>query len=225
MEQTENTTATAAARRSKGLSIATVNRELQALRRIFKLAMEWRKVNGVLATVRILLGERKRERVISPVEERKYLKACPPLLKDVATILFDLDLRPEECFRLTAENFQGDFAVIFYGKGPRIKTKDSYVGPGEEDRSAVVQGCVALALSRPDPGRAHQPIVAEEAAPAGDQGFGSFVLRALFDPAYHDYQVVQPGRCLHAALPGQACFDADYPAVRSYLGGPFEGHS
>jgi integrase len=113
----------AANRRGTGLSVATVNRELQVLRRIFKLAMEWSKVRGVLPTVKMLPGEHRRERVVSPKEENKYLDACPPLLKDVATLLFDLALRPDECFRLTTENFQGDFCVIFYGKGRGSRRK------------------------------------------------------------------------------------------------------
>ena len=59
----------------------------------------------------------KRERVISPGEEKKYLAAAPPLLKDVATLLFDLGLRPEECFRLNRDNFRGDVLEIHTGKG------------------------------------------------------------------------------------------------------------
>jgi integrase len=110
-------------RRATGLSVATVNRELQVLRRIFKLAMEWSKVRGVLPTVKMLPGEHHRERVITPADEAKYLAACPALMKDVATLLFDLALRPEEAFRLTTENFQGDFCVIFYGKGRGSRRK------------------------------------------------------------------------------------------------------
>lgn len=106
-----------AERRAAGMSIATCNRDRQVLRRIFNLAMKWRKVTAVLARVEMIKGEHQRERVVSPAEESKYLKACEPRLRDAHTIIFDCGLRPEECFRLTPDNVQEDFLVVFYGKG------------------------------------------------------------------------------------------------------------
>jgi integrase len=52
----------------------------------------------------MLPGERRRERVLSWAEEKRYLQEAPPLLHDVATILIDCGLRPEECFRLKWES-------------------------------------------------------------------------------------------------------------------------
>lgn len=106
----------AAARRADGYQVST-NRDLAALRRVFKIAQEWGKVNTPLPKVRLFPGENRRERVITPAEERKYLAAAPPLLKDVTTLLFDLGLRPEECFRLTRENYRDHFVEIHKGKG------------------------------------------------------------------------------------------------------------
>jgi integrase len=61
-------------------------------------------------------GERHRDRVISREEEVRYLFAAPPLLKDVATILLDCGLRPEECFRLQTENVRDGAIHINWGK-------------------------------------------------------------------------------------------------------------
>jgi integrase len=106
-----------AARRRAGLMVASINRELQVLRRMFTLAQEWGKVEKVLPHVRMLPGEQRRERVLSSVEETKYLGAASPLLRDVATILLDCALRPKECFRLRwDENIRPAEIEIRYGK-------------------------------------------------------------------------------------------------------------
>src|SRR5262249_23944280 len=51
-----------------------------------------------------LPGEQHRERVVTPAEEQKYLAAAPSLLADVATVLIDSGMRPEELFRQRWEN-------------------------------------------------------------------------------------------------------------------------
>ncbi len=96
-----------AKRRAGGRKVSSINRELQALRRMFSLAQEWGKVEKALPKVRVLPGEEHRERVLKADEERCYLDASGPLLRDVATILIDCDLTPEERFRLRWENVRG----------------------------------------------------------------------------------------------------------------------
>ena len=44
------------------------------------------------------------DRVISSEEEARYLAAASPLLAEVATLLVDSGMRPDECFRLRWEN-------------------------------------------------------------------------------------------------------------------------
>ena len=92
-----------ASRRSAGLQTSSINRELQVLRRILNLAMEWGAVARV-AKVRMLGGERHREFVISAEEQARYLAAAPEPLASVASILGDTGLRPEESYRLRWEN-------------------------------------------------------------------------------------------------------------------------
>jgi integrase len=90
-------------RLSEGMQVATANNSLRVLRRILNLAVEW----GVIATapkVKVLHGERRRERVITVEEEAKFLAAAPELLASIATVLVDSGMRPDECFRLSWEN-------------------------------------------------------------------------------------------------------------------------
>lgn len=72
------------------------------LRRILNLSVE----RGVLPTapkIKVLPGERRRERVIAPEEEARYLTAAPEPLASIASVLADTGMRPEECFRLRRE--------------------------------------------------------------------------------------------------------------------------
>jgi integrase len=92
----------AAHRQTNGLQVSSVNSSLRVLRRVPKLAVEWGAL-GSSPRVKLLHGERHRERVVTPDEEAKYLAAAPEPLASVAAILCDTGLRPEECFRLRWE--------------------------------------------------------------------------------------------------------------------------
>jgi integrase len=95
----ETSTEFASFRLSKGLQISTVNSSLRVLRSIFHRAVEW----GVLQSVpkiKLLSGERHRERVVTREEEARYLAAAREPLASIAAVLADTGLRPEECFRL-----------------------------------------------------------------------------------------------------------------------------
>jgi integrase len=89
----------AAYRRSHGLQISSVNVSLRVLRRVLKIAVEWGALDR-MPKVKLLPGERHRERVITPEEEARSLAAASPLLCDLAAVLFDTGLRREECYRL-----------------------------------------------------------------------------------------------------------------------------
>ena len=90
-------------KKSKGLAISSVNSRLRVLRRIFHLAVEWGQLESA-PKIKLLSGERHRERVITPEEEAKYLAAASPLLRSVSTVLIDTGQRPEELFRQRWEN-------------------------------------------------------------------------------------------------------------------------
>jgi len=113
---TERISGYVAKRQAERLKIASINRELQVLRRMFALAVEWGKVEKALPRVRMLSGEAHRERVLTPEEETLYLANATPLLRDVAMLLLDCALRPEECFRLKWANIRDGIVEIHFGK-------------------------------------------------------------------------------------------------------------
>jgi len=79
------------------MQVSTANNSLRVLRRILNLAVEW----GVLATapkIKVLPGERRRERVITPEEEAKYLAVTHEPLASIATVLADTGMRRKNAF-------------------------------------------------------------------------------------------------------------------------------
>ena len=70
-------------RRGKALSPASVNRELATLRRLLRLAYDWKLISRV-PRIRLLRGERNREFVLAHKDEKTYLDALKQPLKDVA---------------------------------------------------------------------------------------------------------------------------------------------
>jgi integrase len=88
---------------SIGMQVSTANNSLRVLRRILNLAIEW-SVLAAAPKVKVLSGEHRRERVITPEEEARYLAAAPEPLVSIASVLSDTGMRPEECFRLPWEN-------------------------------------------------------------------------------------------------------------------------
>jgi integrase len=100
---TETVADFAAYRQSTGLQISTVNSSLQVLRRTLRLALEWGATKSA-PSVKMLPGEHRRERVVTPQEQSKYLAAALEPLGSVAEVLVDTGLRPEECFRLRWES-------------------------------------------------------------------------------------------------------------------------
>jgi integrase len=107
-------------RQRDGLQVSSVNGCLRTLRRILRLAMEWDVIQRS-PKVKFLAGERHRERVITPNEEARYLAAASELLAEVATVLVDTGLRPEECHRLvwdaiTWANGRNGTLLVTHGK-------------------------------------------------------------------------------------------------------------
>jgi integrase len=109
----------AAHRQAAGMQVSTVNSSLQVLRRILRLAVEWGAIQSA-PIVRMLPGTRRRERVVTPQEEARYLAAAPDMLAAVAAVLVDTGLRPEECFRLRWESItwtNGRFGTLIVTHG------------------------------------------------------------------------------------------------------------
>lgn len=92
----------AAHRQAQGLQVSSINSGLRVFRRMMRLAVEWGVVPSA-PKIKLLRGERHRERVITPTEEALYLATAPEPLASIATVLGDTGMRPEECFRLRWE--------------------------------------------------------------------------------------------------------------------------
>ena len=101
-----------AKRREAGLQVSTINRQLEVLRRMLKLAMEWGKVEKALPKVEMLPGENHRDRVLSADEEARYLEAATNIGEDIresyrralegirATLRREQPIQPEDPFLL-----------------------------------------------------------------------------------------------------------------------------
>src|SRR5215472_6329143 len=88
----ENIADFASHQQTRGLQVSSVNSSLRILRRVLRIAVEWGELASV-PKVRMLPGERHRERVLTDDEEARYLAAASGLLADVATVLVDTGLR------------------------------------------------------------------------------------------------------------------------------------
>ena len=85
--------------RRQQVSPASVNRALATLRRLLRLAYEWRVIDRV-PRIRLLPGERNREFVLSQEQERQYLERAPQPLQDIAILILDTGLRVGEALGL-----------------------------------------------------------------------------------------------------------------------------
>lgn len=92
----------AAHRQADNLQVSTINSSLRVLRRVLRIAVEWGELEA-MPKVKLLSGERHRERVVRQEEEAKYLAAAPEPVGSMVAVLADTGLRPEECFRLCWE--------------------------------------------------------------------------------------------------------------------------
>src|ERR1700733_963429 len=86
-------------RRKQVLSPASVNRELATLRRLIRLAQEWKIIDRV-PRIRMLRGERTQEFVVNYTQEANYLAAATGNLHDIALLIIDTGLRMGEVLSL-----------------------------------------------------------------------------------------------------------------------------
>ena len=94
-------------RLANDMQVSTVHSSLRVLRRILRLAVEWGATESA-PKISLLPGERHRETVVTPEQERRYLEHAPEPLRSIATVLADTGLRPDECYSLRWENLNWD---------------------------------------------------------------------------------------------------------------------
>ncbi|MBZ5580507.1 MAG: tyrosine-type recombinase/integrase [Acidobacteriia bacterium] len=133
-------------RNDKALEVSTINRDLATLRRIFNCANEWGRVSSVTKIKLLsgenhrerALSEAEDAGYVKATTELAYafekdyqaalsgiratVRGEQPLkpdafrLRDVALLMLDAGLRPDECFRLKPENVRDGAIWIFDGK-------------------------------------------------------------------------------------------------------------
>jgi integrase len=89
--------------RRKHVEPGTVNRELATLRRMLRLAQEWKLIDRV-PRIRLLNGERTRDFVLDQRAEQQYLEHAPQPLKDIAVLILETGLRIGEALMLQWES-------------------------------------------------------------------------------------------------------------------------
>ncbi|MGA2149726.1 MAG: site-specific integrase [Bryobacteraceae bacterium] len=101
IEQYTQMRANTKSRRKQPLSPASVNRELATLRRLLRLAQEWKILDRV-PRIHLLRGEHQREFTFNRQQEKLYFEMAEPYgdLRDVAAVLIDTGLRIRECLTL-----------------------------------------------------------------------------------------------------------------------------
>ena len=91
--------------RSNEISDAGTNRDLAALRVMLNLALrEGYLTQNPVSRVRFLREGPGSMRIVSHEEQRKYMQAANPLVRDVATIIVETGMRPEEVYTIRREN-------------------------------------------------------------------------------------------------------------------------
>jgi integrase len=98
---------------------ATVNRELACLKALFNHVLKADvPLRNPVSRVKFCEEHNEQTRVLSVAEQEKYLAKATPMLRDVATLMLETGMRPEEVYRIRRENVQlaQGFLVNPFGK-------------------------------------------------------------------------------------------------------------
>ncbi len=104
--------------RASEISPAGTNRDLAALRFMLNLAVRQEYIDrNPLSGVKFLPEGPGCMRVVSHEEQQKYLAAANPLLCDVAVLILETGMRPEEVYTIRNENVHTDKGYLFVPNG------------------------------------------------------------------------------------------------------------
>ena len=89
----------------KRLRPATVNRELACLKALFNFIIKADVVmKNPVSRVKFLAENNQQTRVLSHAEERAYFEKASPVLRDIARLILETGMRPEEVYTIRPEN-------------------------------------------------------------------------------------------------------------------------
>lgn len=104
--------------RSAEISAAGTNRDLAALRLMLNLAIRHGYIQrNPVSDVRFLPEGPGSMRVISHEEQQQYMKVANPLVREVATLMVETGMRPEEVYGLRKENVFLERRYLFIPHG------------------------------------------------------------------------------------------------------------
>lgn len=118
--------AQAGQRTGRTLRPATVNRELACLKAVFNYLIKGDVLNSnPVSRVKLLAEDNEQMRVLSFEEQSQYLAAASGTLCDVAVLILETGMRPDEVYRIRRENVHLEAGYIFnpYGKTKAAKRK------------------------------------------------------------------------------------------------------
>jgi len=115
-----------------------INNARRTLRRMLSKAVDWKLIP--VAPEISLAKEKKREAVFTPEQQEALLKIAPQPLRDVAMLMFDTGMRPDEVFRMRAENIDWSRRLVFIPEG---KTPDArrYVPMSDRCEDVLLMRC------------------------------------------------------------------------------------
>lgn len=143
--------------RSEEVSSATTNRDIANLRLFLNHAIGKDMVGkNPVRGVKNLDEGPGAMRVVSHEEQRRYLEAASPLLRDIAVLMVEIGLRPEEVFRIRKEDAHLDKRYLFVPEG-KTRCARRNVPLTEDALRALKHRMVAakpyLFARRSDPGK------------------------------------------------------------------------
>jgi integrase len=113
-------------RTKRTIKPATINRELACMKAMyFHVLKERHDFKNPVSEIEFLPDNNQQDRVLTFDEQRKYLTAASANLKDVATLILETGMRPEELYRATVDNvnLEGKFLFNPYGKTKAARRK------------------------------------------------------------------------------------------------------
>jgi len=106
-------------RTKRHIKPATINRELACLKCMFNHALKERyDFRNPVSKVGFLPEDNEQTRVLTFEEQHQYLAVASETLEDVAGLMLETGMRPEEVYRITVENVALDQGSLFipFGK-------------------------------------------------------------------------------------------------------------
>ena len=209
---------------TKGWQPSSVNSSLRVLRRALRLAVEW-GITPAAPKIKLLRGEHHREQVVHQKRKRGIWQRQGELMADIATVLIDTGMRPEENSRLRWEsigwsnghmrNASGDTRQDG-GGAPNASHESACTGAARTALGSSEDALRGLGMGDGDGKRTHRAFHSEETAPAGAEAQWSASLRALRSPAYVPHAAWGSGlRRLDAGTDRRTLFDRHVRPVRS----------